>query len=165
MMLGRPEEALAHLDRSLELLPDSPLLLTWSAWMGFALDDWERAASHFERALERLGDSPDVVRRVGQGLRDPNRRPRFLRDLADGSVGPFEHMLGSGGLASTQARFHAMLKVDGAEAALRFLESAIDGPGRIDIYAPLLPAMLGPELMETPEARRVMRLLAETPEG
>jgi len=165
MMLGRGEEALAHLDRSLELLPDAYILNMWSAWFGFALDDWERAASNMARALELAGESAETIERVESGLRDPTLRPGFLRDLADGRTGPYTNLSGAGSPGRAQSRFYAMLKVDGPEAALRFLESEILGASRVDIYAPMLPAMLGPELMSTPEARRVLRLLVDTPEG
>jgi len=164
MMLGRHEEAMAQLDRTLELLPDAPLVTLWSAWFAFALDDWDRAASHLARTLELDGERPETVARVESGLRDSALRPAFLRALADGQAGPFEASA-AGRLSGPQGRFHAMLKIDGPEAALEFLESAIRGPDRDQIYAPLVPAMMGSELLSTPEAQRVMRLLAGTPEG
>lgn len=164
MILGRTDEAMAVLDRTLELYPTRPLILFWSGWFALASGDWDRAARHLSRPVELQGEPEAVVQRIESGLRDPALRPAFLRDVADGRFGPFESMPGAGTFGSTQTRFLATLKIDGPEAALRFLEASIRA-GRIDIYAPFLPAVMGPELSATPEARRVLRLIAETPAG
>ncbi len=161
MMLGRHEEALAHMDRSLELLPRAHHVFLFSAWFGWALDDWERAASHFAGALRLEGESPETIQRVESSLRDPTRRAAFLRDVADGTAGQFVSS-SAGALSSAQSRFNAMLKVDGPEVALRFLASVIRGPDRVELYPPIIPAMMGPDLSATPAAREVMRLLVET---
>lgn len=165
MILGRREDALAQMNRGMTLVPDSPLLTLYDGWFAFAADDWERAAASFARALELRGVPSDHIRWLETGLRDPQLRPVVLRELADGQavarLGPNVADV----FGRQEVRFLAILKADGPDAAFRFLRETIGDAERVSIYVPVLPAMMGPELSATPEARGLLRQLVETPQG
>ena len=89
----------------------------------------------------------------------------MLRELADGKAAAHMGPGAAGVVGRPGVRFSVILKIDGPDAALRFLRGTIEGAERISIYVPLLPALMGPELAATPGARDLLRQLVETPQG
>lgn len=165
MAMGRYDEATAQMDHAVELLPDSPLVRMYAALFALRLEQWERTATHLERRLVLGGERPSVAAEFAGRFRDPAERTAVLRDLALGRAPEFTGIQGAESFNSPQQRFFARLTLGETEAALRDLESAISGPERVQIYGPMLPAAMGPEVLAMPEARRLMEVLLMTPEG
>jgi TolB-like protein/Tfp pilus assembly protein PilF len=165
LALGRFDEANAQIERSLRLFPDAALVNIFAALFAMVLDDWDEAARRWEHRLALGGDDPDAIRAFTDALRDPASRPQLLRDVVEGRGPNFTSLIRSQSVAGPHFRFIAITKLDGAAAALEDLATTLQGPDRNMVYGPLMPALMGPEVLATPEGRRAMELLLSIPEG
>ena len=62
--MGRTQDALEHVDRTLALLPDAQLARGFSLMFGIAAQDWERTARDLAWAYEAAGTPPDAAARI-----------------------------------------------------------------------------------------------------
>ncbi len=174
MMLGRYDDALAQLDKSMELLPDAELVHTFAAYFFMRLGLWNRVGQAFRRVAEIGGDAAAGAS-VEQALADRGRRRELLEALAqgggdtsEGAASPSRWGLpGSEGAVATrlmarpELRFLATLELQGMDAALDLLEAMARGPQASALYPPIFPALIGPEALATERAREVMRHVVE----
>jgi tetratricopeptide (TPR) repeat protein len=161
MMLGRTGQATEQMGHAVELVPDSPLVRQFDFLFAVTLDEWERAAGSFASWLELIGADPDVAVQVASPLLEVGPRERFLEAIAAGEYpdSRVQELAGASALMSPSVRFLAVLKLRGDEAGLDFLEAALSDPA---LYVPLLPAVMGPELLESLRARDLMASLYDS---
>jgi len=158
MMLGRTGEATEQMAHAVELIPDSPLIRQFEFVFAVTLDEWERAARAMAAWCELSGADPDAALQIASPLRESGPRERFLEAIAAGRFPDprLGELAATESLLSPAVRFLAVRKVRGDEAALDYLETALSDPA---LYVPLLPAEMGPELLESPRARSLMASL------
>ncbi len=162
MMLGRYVEAVAQLEKAIGLLPDALVVRLFAVEFHLVLGDWERAAENLVAAA-RIAGLPDEGARLGEVLLDPRRRAALFRVWVD--VGPAQddppNPVELELLSRPELRVIAARHLDGDQAALDLLERIVSGPDASKIYPPALPAILGPELLETEQAQRIVRRARE----
>ena len=81
MRAARYSEALACLDRWLQLAPDSARALDWRGWVSNQLDHRGQALADYERALELQPDRPLIRQRLAEILVDSTRHAEALPHL------------------------------------------------------------------------------------
>lgn len=158
MMLGRHDEAREQLNKAVGLHPDGRVVRTFVLYFALTMGDWALSAEQVEALGQILGD-PEAGAGLRDALLDPDRRAGLLRRWADGigtGAGPVE----SGLMGRFEVRFIALRHVDGDEAALDFFEAILSGPDAETVYPPVMPALMGPELVATERAHRVMEITA-----
>jgi len=172
MMLGRHDEVVAQLDKSLALLPDAELVRTFAAYFFMRLGAWDRVAEQIRR-LGALDGADEDGSRISDALADSRLRPALLDELMAIRPGPDDESpptsrwgLQGPGAASQlmrrpEMRFLVTLEVRGMDAALDLLESLATGPQAAELYPPIFPALIGPEALRTERAQEVMRLVAQ----
>jgi TolB-like protein/tetratricopeptide (TPR) repeat protein len=167
MILGRTDEATAQMDRAIELLADNPLVHQFAFVFAAVLDEWDRAGARLATWLELGGVGTEAAAQVASQLSEAGSRERFLASLADGRLPDpvLDEASVAERLQSPNIRFLAVVKVRGEDAALDYLEEVISGPEASGLYAPLLPAILGPELVNEPRVRRLMASLYSPQDG
>ncbi len=162
MMVARYDDAIAEMDRAVALHPANPLVRAWAFAFDVVLDRWSSAAEHLEAGLRIAGQDSAKATQAAQALRDPGRRSAVLRALAEDGADAWwlEGARDTGGLSNVFLRFLAARKSLGDDAAMSYLEATADGPEASTIYVPVLPALMGPKLVESPRGRRLMERLA-----
>ncbi len=163
LVVGRTEDAKAQIEKTLELFPSVRIVHWFAAWTFGAAREWDRFAFDVGRWLESQDEDESVVAYFEQGLADPVRRDAILRQIADGRTAEAGVRLQTsvGALNSPHTRFLAARAVYGDDIALEGLERAARGPERVWVYRPLVAALMGPELLDDPRARRILALLNE----
>lgn len=172
MMLGRYEEAVAQMDKALALHPNAELIRSFDLYFSMKRGEWDRVAEQL-RALGRIGGIEGQGDALASALADPEQRPGALRDLAavmTEGVDPGELEArwglrpGMGGLsvqlmANPEMRFLVVRELEGLEPALDLLAAMATGPDAAQIYPPVLPALIGPEHLDSRRVREVMQLM------
>ena len=161
LVVGRTEEAMAQMERALTLFPGSRVVQWFAAWVFGAAHEWDRFAFHVGRWMESQEEDASVVAYFEEGLADPARRDAILRQIADGETAEVGVRLQTsvGSLNSPHTRFLAARAAYGDDVALEMLERMARGPERAWAYRPLVAALMGPELLDDPRARRILALL------
>lgn len=160
MMVGRVDDAFVQLDRAVELLPESRLVRSFNVYLAMARGEWARAGHHLRVAAQIAGQPPAVAARLEEALAEPSQRPDFLRGLRDEDMADRldPGVLTIEILGRPEVRFIASRYLDGLEPALEFLKEIIRGPDGDSVYGPVLPAVMGAEVIRTEAGREVMEV-------
>ena len=157
MTVGRTDEALAQMDKAIGILPDAELIRGFSILFSVAAEDWERTARDLTWAARRVA-SPEVAEATGAAVLDPESREAVLRRWQAGEVAaPGEAELSVAAFGRPELRMAATKLLDGGEASLDVLDAAARGPYRDQVYGPVIPAILGPELSRSERTGQLIR--------
>ena len=149
--LGAPEQAVRFLEQALEVTADPAQQVELLERLG----DAAAFASHYDRAIEALQRAADIhlergdraaavattaaVARVALDA----RRPHFVDDLADETVGRYADQVGTPGFAALEAQLaRAYFFLDDNRKAIEVIDRALEAAERDDLRPILADALV-----------------------